>query len=296
MPPCSPPQRRGLQACERAASFACRPALTASARDGRGDPRWGRGKPAARSNRGSTQKRGAALRRSAWIAEEIELAGIRGGHGRDCLVMAADLDVVVVLEVESELHERGGDIGGGLVGYGELVLLLSAVFASCHGVLTRRFLFSAEALAFDDDGIDVVQDAVEDGGGEGAVVIEDLSPVFVDAVGGDHQRRALVALADNLEQQVGTVFVDRQVAELVDDKQAGLEVAADLPLEAAGGLRGGERIDDVDGGGEERGVAADAGGMAECYADIRLAEANGRDQDDVGIRSDEGQAEQVSGS
>src|SRR5262249_46864263 len=77
------------------------------------------------------------------------------------------------------------------------------------------------------------------------------------------------------------------------DQQVGLEIAADLPLEAAGGLRGGERIDDVDGGGEERGVAADAGGMAECYADMRLAEANGRDQDDVGIRSDEGQAEQV---
>src|SRR5215813_766275 len=139
----------------------------------------------------------------------------------------------------------------------------------------RALGLGAEALALNDDGIDVVEDAVEDGGGERAVVVEDLRPVLVGTIGGDHHRRALVALADDLKQQIGTVLIDRQVAELVDDQQVGLEIAADLPLEAAGGLRGGERIDDVDGGGEERGVAADAGGMAECYADMRLAEANG---------------------
>src|SRR5262249_9940386 len=133
----------------------------------------------------------------------------------------------------------------------------------------------AVALALDDDGVDVVQDAVEDGGGERAVVVEDLRPVLEGTVGGDHHRPAFVAPADDLEQQIGAVLVDRQIAELVDDQQAGLEVATDLTLEAAGGLRGGERVDDVDGGGEERGMAADAGGMAECDADMRLAEANG---------------------
>src|SRR5262249_18260153 len=77
--------------------------------------------------------------------------------------------------------------------------------------------FGAEALALNDDGIDVVEDAVEDGGGERAVVVEDLRPVLVGTIGGDDHRRALVALADDLKQQIGTVLVDRQVAELVDD-------------------------------------------------------------------------------
>jgi hypothetical protein len=45
------------------------------------------------------------------------------------------------------------------------------------------------------------------------------------ADGGDHHRGALVAPTDDLEQQVGAV--DRRVAELVDDQQAGFEVAAE---------------------------------------------------------------------
>jgi hypothetical protein len=104
---------------------------------------------------------------------------------------------------------------------------------------------------------------------------------------------ALVALADDLEEQVGAVFVDRQIAELVDNKQAGLEVAINLALEAAGGLSGGQRIDDVDSGSEQHGVPADAGGMAKRNGDVRLAETNGTDEDDVGVACDEGQAEQV---
>jgi hypothetical protein len=40
------------------------------------------------------------------------------------------------------------------------------------------------------------------------------------AVGGDHDRRALVALADDLEQQVYAALVDRQVAELVNSCRA----------------------------------------------------------------------------
>src|SRR5215472_5521134 len=162
-------------------------------------------------------------------------------------------------------------------------------------VIPGRFnlIFHAEAPAFDDDRLGVVQDPVEDGGGQRAVIIEDLRPVLVGAVGGDHHRRALVALADDLEEQIGAELVDGQVAELVDDEQAGLEITADLALEPPSGLRCGERVDDVDGGGEERGVAADAGGAAEGKGNVRLAEADGRDEDDVGVGWDEGQAEQV---
>jgi hypothetical protein len=119
-----------------------------------------------------------------------------------------------------------------------------------------------------------MEDAVEDGGGEGAVVVEDLRPVFVGAVGGDDHGGALVTLADDLEQQVGAVLVDGQVAEFVDDEKGGLEIAGKFALEAAGGLGGGQRVDDVYGGGEEDGVSIQAGGVAQRDRQMRLAEAD----------------------
>ena len=48
--------------------------------------------------------------------------------------------------------------------------------------LLLDLILHAEALAFDDDRVGVVQDAVEDGGGQRTVVVEDLRPVFVGAV------------------------------------------------------------------------------------------------------------------
>ena len=53
------------------------------------------------------------------------------------------------------------------------------------------------------------------------------------AVGGHHDRGALAALADDLEQQVCTVLVDGEVAELVDDEDGGLQITADVALELA---------------------------------------------------------------
>ena len=81
-----------------------------------------------------------------------------------------------------------------------------------------RFLdgiFHAEAFALDDDGLRVVQQTVEHGGRERGVVVEDFGPFAVDAIGGDDGGAALVALADDLEQQVGADFVDGQVAEFI---------------------------------------------------------------------------------
>src|SRR6202049_3902035 len=122
------------------------------------------------------------------------------------------------------------------------------VIAVGPGLLVNLVL-GAVALAFDDDGVGVVQDAVEDGGGQGAVVVEDLRPVFVGAVGGDHHRSALVALADDLEQQVCAVLVDRKVTELIDNQYGGLQVTLELALEFAGGLGRRKSVNDVGGRG-----------------------------------------------
>ena len=70
--------------------------------------------------------------------------------------------------------------------------------------------------------------------------------MFVGTVGGDHHRRALVAPADDLEQQVRDVLVDWKVTELIDDEYGGLQVPVEFALESAGGLGRCQVVDDVD--------------------------------------------------
>jgi hypothetical protein len=52
------------------------------------------------------------------------------------------------------------------------------------------------AFAFDDS---VMEDAIEDGGFQGAVIVEDLRPAFVGAI-----RRGVAPVADHLEAQLAT--------------------------------------------------------------------------------------------
>ena len=62
----------------------------------------------------------------------------------------------------------------------------------------------------------MVEDAVEDGAGDAGIMVEDLGPIFVGLVGRDDQRAAFVALADDLEEQVGAGLVARQVTEFIE--------------------------------------------------------------------------------
>jgi len=61
----------------------------------------------------------------------------------------------------------------------------------------------------------MVEQSVEDGGSEGGVVVEDFGPFSVDTIGGDDGGAAFVSLADDLEQQVGAVAIDGEVADFV---------------------------------------------------------------------------------
>ena len=78
-------------------------------------------------------------------------------------------------------------------------------------------VFHPKAGAFDDYRLGVMEEPVQDGRGEGAVIVEDAGPLFEGFVGGQHDGAALVALADDLEEQIGAMLVDRQVAELIQD-------------------------------------------------------------------------------
>jgi hypothetical protein len=81
----------------------------------------------------------------------------------------------------------------------------------------------AVGAAVDDDGVGAVQEAVEDGGGDAGVVVEDGRPLFVGLVGGEDNRAALVALADDLEEQIGAGFVEGRFTSPGGGRRSGLD-------------------------------------------------------------------------
>ena len=96
----------------------------------------------------------------------------------------------------------------------------------------------------------MMQDAIENGRGEGGVVVEDGRPLLKDLVGRQYDGAPFVSFADDLEEQVRPALVDWQIAQLVHDQQIRPGVLAQLTDEAAGVVGGRELIDAVDGGGK----------------------------------------------
>ena len=139
----------------------------------------------------------------------------------------------------------------------------------------------------------MVQEAVEDCGGQGAVSVEDGGPVFEGLVGGHQQGTLFVAGADDLEQKVGTCFVDGQVADLVEHEQMGTGVFAQGELELALFLGGDEVVDGFDGSGVEDLVASLAGLQRDGGGEVCFADTDGTDQDAVVLVLDEAQAGQM---
>jgi hypothetical protein len=64
-------------------------------------------------------------------------------------------------------------------------------------------VFHAEAFAFDDDRLGVMEDTVEDGAGDAGVVTKDLGPVFVGFIGGEN---AVPFVTPLLPASLGFVF------------------------------------------------------------------------------------------
>ena len=74
--------------------------------------------------------------------------------------------------------------------------------------LTLELVFHPEALAFDDDGVRMMQQPIQDCGGQGAVMVEDRGPLLKSTVGGNDDRPLFIAQADHLEEQVGARLVN----------------------------------------------------------------------------------------
>ena len=71
-----------------------------------------------------------------------------------------------------------------------------------------ELVFHAKAGAFQNHGIGVMKEPVQDRGSDGAVIVEDAGPLFEWFIGRQQDGAAFIALADDLEEQVSAVLVD----------------------------------------------------------------------------------------
>lgn len=152
-------------------------------------------------------------------------------------------------------------------------IALAECFGSSSSLESDRLFEIPKAIAapLDAEHVAVMEQAIEDGGGQALVAGEQLWPVL-DAllVGGDQDRAAAVAVTDQAEEQARLAAAHGLEAHLVDDQQGGAQVLA--PVQARGrqfgvALQGGEQL--LETAEEHREVALD-GGDAEGDAQVRF--------------------------
>ena len=119
----------------------------------------------------------------------------------------------------------------------------------------HELIFHAIAGAFDDNGFGMVQKPIQQSGSQAVVVIEHGGPLLEGFVRRQDQRTVLVSLADHLEQQIGAGFVNRQVADFIEDQQVGREIFLELHFQSTDGLGGQQAVDPINGGGKQYGAA-----------------------------------------
>jgi hypothetical protein len=130
----------------------------------------------------------------------------------------------------------------------------------------------AVALALEGDHRGVVNEAVDERGGDHGVA-EDLAPGLEAAVAGDDDRAAFVAARDEREEQVGGLALQGEVADLVDDQQPVAFEAAQFVVEVVAVLGGFQAGDPLLGGRERDAVAGLAGLDRQRGCEVGLAGA-----------------------
>lgn len=145
----------------------------------------------------------------------------------------------------------------------------------------------------DGEDLAVVEEAVEDRGGDDVVVAEDAPPLVERHVGGDDHRAVRVFLAHELEEERRALRVHRRVAQLVDDQQFLPAQLLQLPPERVGDLRGDEAVEERRGVGVEDALARETGLQRPGQGEVRLPDAGRADQQDVRRRLQERQRPQL---
>ena len=90
------------------------------------------------------------------------------------------------------------------------------------------FTFHTITPALDEDGLGMMEKAVKYGGGESRIVVEDLRPFFKRSIRRNNNGSLFIAQADNLEEQIGAMFVNGQETEFVQAEQGWSEIPFEL--------------------------------------------------------------------
>ena len=142
------------------------------------------------------------------------------------------------------------------------------------------------------DHLSVVNKAVDHGGGYD-VVAEHFTPPAERFVGGDDQRSPFVAGGHQLEEQVGGLGLERDIAHFVDDKQRVAAQPDQFVLEAPGVMSFGQPGDPLGGGREQDTMAGLAGPDRDAYGQMSLASARRAQEDNVVLGGHEVQRPEV---
>ena len=158
----------------------------------------------------------------------------------------------------------------------------------------RRALLSfTQAFSPQQKDLGVFHQPVGDGGGDGGVV-EDVAPVGERGVGRNN-RAALVTVAggDDLVKEVGSLLVEGQVTQFVDDQGGGLGVDLEFADQGVIDLGSEQLVEHLHGGGEEHAHVGLAGAPAEDLRQEGFPHAGITDNDHIGALLEEVQVEQV---
>ena len=119
----------------------------------------------------------------------------------------------------------------------------------------------------------MLEDAIEDGGGEIGIV-KNVAPRGERLVGGEDHGLALeVAGVDDVVEHVGGVLSEGEVADLVDHEDGGLDEVVKSLLEASGLAGAGEVVDQLGGVDEECVEAVLDGAIGDRDGEVRLSAA-----------------------
>lgn len=132
-------------------------------------------------------------------------------------------------------------------------------------------LFEPIALAADRDDVSVLQQTVEDRGGDDGIA-EDLPRLADGPIRGEQDAAAFVATAHGLEEDMRRIGLDGQVAQFIDDQQLGFGKVEGLLIEDPLGVRFHELRDQRRRASKQDGVASGDRGASEPDAQVRLSD------------------------
>ena len=140
--------------------------------------------------------------------------------------------------------------------------------------------FHPERLAIDKKRIAVMQEAVQDRGGHD-IISEDLAPLLEGLVRCNDDGALLVALGDELEEELGCLASEREIAEFIDDEEVGTAQLIEESRQAARDLGSRQLGGELLGGVEQHPFACLGRLQTQGDRQVGLAHTGCADQEDV---------------